>query len=81
MADILEMQRVTNIHHNVLEQYDFSRKIISVRPDITASEIQDMLPVTVCFETIYKTLKRLGFTYKKKSSCRRAKSSGRSRKT
>ncbi|MDO4588205.1 MAG: winged helix-turn-helix domain-containing protein, partial [Planctomycetia bacterium] len=49
----------------MLEHDELIRKIVSERPDITASEIQDMLPVTVCLETIYKTLKRLGFTYKK----------------
>ncbi|MDO4587831.1 MAG: hypothetical protein Q4C95_11115 [Planctomycetia bacterium] len=33
------------------------RKMVSERPDITASEIQTMLPVTVCLEAVYVTLK------------------------
>lgn len=61
----------------LLEYKDLVKCLIEENPNITLSEIQSQLPIYVCLQTIATELKRLGFTFKKKDTGGRTKSSRR----
>ena len=46
------------------------QQLAEEHPDATLNELREKLGVEVSITTIWKTLKRLGFTFKKSSSCR-----------
>ena len=55
------------------DRVDDIRKILADRPDPTAGEVRRKLGVDVCVNTVWRAIRRLGLTFKKKSPRRRTR--------
>ena len=46
--------------------------LVTARPDATLAELRDAVPTTAALSTLWRTIDRLGFTFKKNGTRRRA---------
>lgn len=69
----IEPRKQTKFRGRVLspEQEDRLGALIVARPDATLAELQEALPTTAALPTLWRTIRRLGFTLKKNGTrCR-----------
>ena len=69
----IEPRRQTKFRHRVLTtpQEDRLVALIIARPDATLVELREALPTTAALSTLWRNIKRLGFTIKKNGTRRR----------
>jgi transposase len=70
----IEPRRQTKFRGRVLspQQEDRLGALIIARPDATLAELQEALPTTAALPTLWRTIRRLGFTLQKNGTRRRA---------
>ncbi len=69
-GDIAPRRGKTGPKPKLVEHTDRLLELVQANPDATLKELRQQLGVAVSIVTIWRTLKALGFTFKKGGACR-----------